>query len=182
MLSCKSATTIDEVFLWALTAQTYTDIIRKYTRDKDTFDEFRQFIHLILLENPEKTVTAFNDGFFKWHFIKIVTNQVLSNDSPWHIKYRKTKHDSLDDHKNLGEEEERDLSNIYNDIDQVINIKITEKPILILNFNLWRMYHLQHLTYQQISKKTQIPYSSIRNYIEKATVILNKELKSKYLN
>lgn len=176
-----SAGTINDIFLHMEKDVTYKLMFQKFIWDKEMRDDFIQEINLILLQYDEtKLLEIYNQGSFKFFLSRIISNQIKSATSPWHTKYRQNgvvfSSTELNEDYYVQEEEINNDEKL-NLIAQIIDSKIHQKPQLIREFNLFRMYYHQQLTYKQIEKITKIPYVSVYNYIKKAEDIIKKEIK-----
>jgi len=63
--------------------------VLRSNNDLQFVDDLTQEVCLILLsQEKESIMTIYEQGYFKFYVARIVTNQVLSNTSPFHKKYR----------------------------------------------------------------------------------------------
>ena len=140
---------------------TYLDVITKTSQDKELkqickkiggnlADDLFQELMLILLEyNPEKLVSIYNKGYYKWFLVKTLTNQFNSNSSPFAKKYRPKEIDFI-------------ISEDYNhEIDLTID-KINKQleKLHWYDRELFKAY-IDSGSYRKLSKQTNIPFNSI---------------------
>lgn len=179
-----SATTINEVFALFLTGATASEMFFKHLSCKDERNELKQFVYLILLERPQKTIDAWNAGYFYFYLSRIITNQLKSSSSPWHNQYRKNKCENIDEMEldiEL-EEFEIDMPNLRIEIASIISAELKKNPHLLKEFIHFQMRFVDGMTYVAIAKKTNISISCCKNYAKTARLIIKKQLELKRFN
>jgi len=182
-----TADTLTKMFYLLSNDSFYEEILHKFLPKKDERNEFRQMLHLSICEMP-KVLTYWNNGFFKWIYIKMIKNNVCSSTSRWHYQMRKKDGFGLyEDIENFQIEEiteetefeielQDKIQNKINLIDSIVEQKTKEIPILIRDFKLFRMYYNENLTYRKIAKKTGISLMAVHSYVKNAREIIQKEI------
>lgn len=164
-----------------ITASTLNDIITHINQDTDMYKEIvmnvsKQYYEdmwgemmLILLEykNPDKLIEAYNKKYFKYFFIRILTNQIHSSTSPFFYKYKRHNLDLNVEIESVGDIEDDSWVEEIN--------KFNEKTDEFLEQEHWydkelfNMYYKEGLSYSKINQLTKIPKSSLWNSVSKTT-------------
>lgn len=138
-------------------------------------------ITLYMLENKEKVDKVINEGYFKYWFIRTVTNQVKSSTSPFHKNVRETissslstedtqkLFDSIIEEENIDIEDKLENEKLYGKIEKARN-KIN---CTWFESEMFRLYYDKGYTYRQIEKEFNIDHVLAFHSVTK----LRKELK-----
>ena len=140
-----------------------TNVLRTNT-DLHLLDDLTQEVCLILLSQENESIqTIYEQGYFKFYVARIITNQVLSNTSPFHKKYRqRIPFIDIDD-----TEYNMLADKIWIDIHHLLTKK--ERDIVELRF-------LYNLKVSVIAKIKGVSTRQIYKHLEK----IRKYLKKKY--
>jgi hypothetical protein len=183
-----TAKTIDDIFNFMSKDKAYEEILKKHLSNKNERDEFRQVLHLQLCEhNRDKLIDYWNRGEFKWVYIKIVSNNIKSKTSIWHLTHRQnneiltdnffSEYENLFDSSEEEDENEVIRKNKIQLIDNAISILTQKSPLLIKEFILFNMYYKDGLNFKKIAEKTKIKIDTVYYNVKKAERLIIKEIK-----
>ena len=179
-----SAATIQQVYDLMQKDFVYKEVLYKYFPKKDIRDEFNQELILYIFEHPERIIEVWNSKSFKYYYIGLVKNQVLSNDSNWHNKFRKPQQQLIDELPEQTEEpdyfEEEEIQEQKEK--KKIKLRIIEQAIahfLKLNpkskssFDIFKLYYYENLSIREISKRFfNTPPTTIFDHLKEAEVLI----------
>lgn len=164
----------------------YQNILVKYFSEKNERDEFRQFLFIQICEiDDEKIELIWSKNEFLWYYCGIVKNQVKSSSSAWN-KYRESFKKNVDIsvfenylENNDEESYEDEINEKLSQIKQSINHYLKVNPKYKTDFDLFKLKYEQGLTYRAIAKKTNIPLTSVYQYILNATTLIQTHIRFK---
>lgn len=179
-----TADTANKVYELASKDFIFEEVLRKYFPNKKIREEFTNEIWLYLLEHPDRTVQVWNQRYFKYYFIGMVKNQVLSNSSSWHLNFRKTQYQLPEimpeqscDYDAFKKEE--------NQIDQMVKLKKIElinnaishylkiNPHFKPSADIFILYYFEGLSIRQISESFfSTPPTTIWEHLKEAEVLV----------
>ena len=187
-----TAGTANKVYELATKEFVYQEVLRKYFPNKKVRVEFEQEAWLYMLEHPEKIIDVWNKKFFIYYFISMVKNQVLSNSSSWHIKFRKTQYQLVE----ILPEESEEQNPFQNEEEQEkINIKLKKiqlveealqhfmriEPRHKPSIDMFRLYYYENLSIRDISKKFfNTSITTCWEHVEEAKVLVKWYIKKYY--
>lgn len=177
-----TAETASKVYELVLKDPVYESILIKFMDNNPQIDDFRQHLWLILLELPDdKVVDAWNGNWFKYLYVRIITNQIKSNTSPWHVGYRKHDLPLLDEYNYMSEEDafEKDKEIYLELMGKGINKFLNQNPCYKRDFELLKMKYIDGHNYREISEMTMIPLGSVYKYVQTALMLLENYMKQK---
>lgn len=185
-----TASTTQQVFNHIVKDNFYDEILYKFFNNKEERDEFRQELWLMLGDMaPEKIIKAWNDKYFKYLYVRIISNQVKSSNSKWQynkkfdmegFKLVTEFHTQSIEDDIIKEETKKENQTKLSIIDKAINHLIGINPHFIIESQLFKMHHQDGLTYREISSKTNIPATSVFEYIQSAQVLIKGHIKKHY--
>lgn len=163
----------------------YSEVLSKFLPKKDIRDEFKQEIYLYLLEHPERILEVYNKQYFKYYFINLVKQQVLSSTSSWHKTFRRNDFINYTD----APLDMEDDTNVYAEIESLKKEKLNKKRITAINkalnhyeqLNPWfktnsvffKEHFIEGLSFREISKKYHnTPISTIHYAIREAVILV----------
>lgn len=161
----------------------YEQVLFKFFETNKTYlDEFRQELWLILLQLDEnKLITLYNKNEIKYFYIGIIKNQLISNRSPFHRKFRMSTTIEFEDDNTLLEEDDIDKIIIKEKklkyIDERLEELIIKFPLMLKDISIFKMHFYDGLNYRQIVSKTNIPLTSVHNYITNVKHFLKRNIK-----
>ena len=188
MIGHITADTLTKMFSLIQKDSFFEEPLHKYFFNKDDRNEFRQFLHLAICENP-KSLSFWNAGIFKWIYLTMIKNNVCSSSSPYHYKYRNIKYSLYDDIPGFQLEDldliddEIDLIEIQqikqqkiDKIKSIIQEQTKKNPILTRDFQLFNKYYIEKKTYREISLETKIPLMSVHIYVKNAKELIQSQI------
>ncbi len=182
-----SLTTIDIITKHILEDKFYDDVLLTYLKNKEERNEFRQELWLILLEMPRhKLIGYYDTKCLKYIYIGIINNQIKSNTSPWHRKFRNEKQGKLFTEYNETKDLREDDINSTKEIKKKDEIKIKyiedklnelelKDPYLKRDITIFKMHFYDKMSYRKIAKKTNISLVSIWKYVNNVLFLLRKD-------
>lgn len=185
-----TAATAQQVYNYIIKDNFYDEILFKFFNNKEERDEFRQELWIMLGEiKEEKILKAWNDKYFKYLYVRIISNQVKSSTSRWQYnkkfdmeKFKADTDFSTEsiEHDIIKAEVAKENTLKLTLIDKAINHLITINPHFIIESELFKMHHKDGLTLREISNKTNIPSTSVFEYIQSAQVLIKGHIKKHY--
>lgn len=111
-------------------------------------------ISLSYLENKEKIEEIYAQGYFKYFFIRTITNQVHSNTSPFYKNVIATSLDSINNDYDIIDESEETIQNKIEFEKKLELVDKTYKDIKKTWFDdtIWIDYYKNNKTHRQIEK------------------------------
>ncbi len=174
-----SAATIYVVFELMQKDFFYEEMLRKYFSKKDTREEFNQELMVFLFENPDKITDIWNKKYFKYYYLSVVKNQVMSSTSSWHKNFRKPLNQLVDSIPEQTEE-----VNFFIEEELLEKEKLNKKKIICINKALnhfealdpwfktnsvfFKEYYIKNLNIRDISKKYKASSSTVHRQIHEA--------------
>jgi len=177
-----SAATIQQMFHLCQSDCIYDEALRKYFPKKDIRDEFSQEIWLHIFEHPDKMLEVYNKRYFRYYFLNIVRNQVMSSSSSWHKKFRKPNFELVE---KLPEQTEEMECFIDEELERDIKIRKTKiklinkaikhymdlDPAFKPNADFFKEHYINGLSIRAIGKKYfDTPHSVVHEYIQEARI------------
>lgn len=185
----RNATSKEQVYSWIINHEYWLEeILMKYFPSVQERNEFRQELWLIILQFQEdKLLKWFNNDTrdeLKGIILGVINNQVCSNTSHWHKKFRRMQstqceynndvlftQDDSDDIIQYKIDKESKLDYIDTKLDFLLN----KNPRLLKDVTVFRMYYYDHLSFKKISDKTKIAKGSVRKYVDNIRYLLIKD-------
>ena len=137
-------------------------------------DEFKSFILDILIDNCDKLILAYQEGWIDYYIWRIISNQYYSNTSPWYRKHIIKDYYETDIPDIIDEE--------VNDVDLekiIIEVKTIIRKMHWYDRTLFEMYYFDKMTYKKIESETGINYIAVRRSVMKTLQNVKKQLKVK---
>lgn len=167
----------------------FKETIGKYFNRKADRDNFTSHILCEMADIPlDKLQNAHYYGYLRWLFVRIVKNQVKSNNSSWHNLHRNRltdddpedlqiaqEEDSFDEHM-INKDRFKLIKPAINNILSKSYDKAKQKQIVVINMTCFNLYHFEHLTYKQISQKTNISEATVYRAVKNAEVLIRTEI------
>jgi len=133
-------------------------------------EDFKSFIMDILIDNPDKLVKSYEEGWIDFYIWRIVANQYYSNTSPWYRKYLIKENvmvDITEDEPEISIDEE----SVLNQVKDILN------RVHWYDRTLFQMYYFEKMTYQKIQENTGINYISVRRTVMKTLEKIKTQIK-----
>jgi RNA polymerase sigma factor (sigma-70 family) len=179
-----SASCINDIINSIQSEYIYKEALIKYFPKKEIRDEFSQEAYLYILERPEHMIDIFNKRYFKYWFLNMVKNQVMSNSSSWHLNFRKPQQQLMENPP-----EETEEYNYFQEEDdkeekekKQLKLRIVEQAIAHFqkldpksksSFDIFKLYYYEHLSIREISKRFfDTPSSTIWEHLKEAEVLI----------
>jgi len=154
----------------------YDEIMDTILESRDSKSALISEISNYWLQSPDNVVKAYNEGYFKYYFIRTVKNQIHSNTSAYHKNHRINERVTFgvnigtDNDSNEGcyheslilSEDEDDIINKILLEDKMERIEETMKNCNIkwIEEQLFREYFYENKTYRQIEEEYGIDHVS----------------------
>lgn len=139
--------------------------VLRSNNDSQFVDDLTQEVCLILLSQEDESImTIYEQGYFKFYVARIVTNQALSNTSPFHKKYRQRIPEidlTTEDYNPL-------IDKVWVDVQHLLTKK--ERDIVYLRY----VYNLKPT---EISSIKGISTRQVYKYLERIRGFLKKKYK-----
>ena len=132
-------------------------------------EDFNSFIMDILIDNPDKLIKAYEEGWIDFYIWRIIANQYYSTTSPWYRKYLIKENIMID-------VPEEDIETSVDEESVLNQVKEALKRTHWYNRTLFEMYYFEKLTYQKIQEKTGINYISVRRTVIKTLEDIKKQI------
>lgn len=189
-----SADTIYTMFNMMQKDNFFNEVLCKYLPKKDIREEFNQELNVYLFENPDKMVGIWNQKYFKYYYINLVKNQIISSSSPWHKKFRKPNFELMEKMPEESEEMECFAFEEYklNSKIRKTKIKLINKaikhyleidPAFKPNADFFKEHYINGLSIRAIGKKYfNTPHSVVHEYIQEAKIKIKFYIKKHHSN
>ena len=131
------------------------------------------------LENSDKVELAWEKGYFKYYFIKTVTNQVNSKTSSFHKNVRMRDYSQFDTVLDLESDEGEDDIDLKIEKEvQISQIKLTLKtlPISWFEQQMFIEYYYNNRTYRNIEEEYTIDHVLVWKTVKKVKNLLKEVL------
>lgn len=160
-----TADTVHKVFELVHKEAFFEDVLRKYFPSKKTRTEFKNELWLYFFESPEKTIEAFNKNYFKYLYLSIIKNWVISTSSTWHKKFRKNEHSLMEhipevedetdleigDQRRLDPQTAKELKlRLIND---ALDYYLKLDPTLIADITWFKYHYMEKLSFDSIAER-----------------------------
>jgi hypothetical protein len=183
-----TAITLNNIYTHIYTAATFNSILASYFRDKNERDEFRQHMFLEVYKLKEEfMINIYNQGGNDLiHFYAaMVKNQVCSDSSPWAKQRQNGIIYNEELLTNLPYEDDPIYINKKNVIIDVINRLQGKHPKMIEDFDHFKWYFFENMSYRQIEKKltqngTPISRHTVRTKVIRAEALIKNYIKNNY--
>lgn len=157
----------------------YNNIIKKIIsvnkqKSEIKIDEIWSEIAICYLQNPDKIVTIWEMGYFKYYFAATAKNIIHSSTSPYAKKIRIVDNP---DSSFLQDIADSDLQDKLIEEENIEKIKTTMDQIKCSYFDaqMFRMYYFENLSYRDIERETGVDHSTVYASVQK----LVKKIKQK---
>jgi hypothetical protein len=135
-------------------------------------------ISISYLENANKIEEIWKEGYFKYYFIKTVTNQVVSNTSPF---YKNVIGTTYELNNTIYDKEDDSQTNIEDKIRFEEKIDVVNKAYSNIKKNwftgtIWEEYFINDLTYRAIEDKWGIDHVLCWHEIKKMKSKIKEEI------
>jgi RNA polymerase sigma factor (sigma-70 family) len=172
----------------------YKEALLKYFPKKEIREEFFQEAMLYILERPEHMIEIYNAKYFKYWFLNMVKNQVISNNSDWHRNFRKPLTQLTDnlpeetEEPNHFEQEEIEYEHKKKKfklklINQALDHYMNLDPTFKADGLIFHMYYIDGLTMRQISDKMfDTPLTTIYRSIQSTEHMVRWYIKKHHPN
>lgn len=180
-----SAATVNNVVEHVYTSSTYNQIVKNILFNSvipfDLFDEVMQELVIQLYDcNNVNLVELYNNGSFKWFFVRLANTQLKSTKSHIYYKYIKYNSEDINDqydeflHSSMSSpryDEELDVKDKYNKLIKFLAASEKKSGKLKLSISIYRMYYFQQLTIKEITntinndRKHKTCESNIHKYL-----------------
>jgi uncharacterized membrane protein YheB (UPF0754 family) len=191
-----SADTIDVMFNLLYKQPWFIDMLSTFFQDTDDRNEFRQYVsEAILLKPAQEMIGLYNRGEMRFWLSRIFTNNIKSNSSIWHRKFRNPNEISTDfayqDGKPIDIKDESQhppLEPELDEDDKVLAIKksisriIQDKPRLKPYLRLFWLHYEQKWTMTKISKETGVSYKATTENIRLIKELIKEDLRTQHPN
>ena len=186
-----TADTVHLIFNLIQKEYIYEEVLRKYFPKKDIRDEFYNEMWLYFFEHPDRIVEVWNKKQFKYYYIGLIKNQVLSNSSSWHLNFRKPQQslmehlpEDTEEYNYFQEEEEQEEKEKKKFKLRVIEEALQHFQKLDPKFkpsaDIFRLYYYENMSIREIGKKFfDSPPTTIFEHLKEAEVLV-KHYKNKY--
>jgi len=171
------------------------DILKEITTEGTIWDEIiENIIHpnshlkpeliseisLGYLENKEKIEGVWEKGYFKYYFIKTVTNQIRSKTSSFHKNIRITDYSTFDDGVDIMDESNND--DILQKIEKehklgTIKHILNRLPISWFEHQMFNEYYFNNRTYRNIEEEYSLDHVLVWKTVKKVREMVINELK-----
>lgn len=185
-----TAETLSNIIHYIVEAPFFDEIIGKYFSRRSERDNFKSHVIMEIADIPlQKLQEAKEDGYLRWLFARIVKNQIVSNNSSWHNQHRIRITDVDPEGLNIqDEEEDRYEEYLLNKerfrlIKPAMNSILTRqydkprtKQIIVINMTCFSLYHFDGMTFNHISKETNISEATVYRAVKNAEVLIRTEI------
>jgi RNA polymerase sigma factor (sigma-70 family) len=173
-----------------VTANCATYIVQHIFQPKNIYDELINNIlggknaHLksaliselatYFLENPDKIITAWNSNYFKYYFVRVITNTVNSNTSPFY------KREIIKDTNYYDAFDENDFEDIPNEKDLMykkIDLALKRVKVSWFESEIFKLYYQKGLSYREIEKECNIDHVYAYKTTKKVLDLVKEEIK-----
>lgn len=180
-----SADTIYTMFNLMQKDSFFDEVLSKYFPKKEIKEEFSQELYMYIFEHPDKMVSIWNQHYFRYYFINMIKNQVISSSSKWHKNFRRNNIINYTD----APLDTEDDTNPFIEIESIRKEKLDKKRITAINkalnhyetLNPWfktnavffKEHFVEGLSFREISKKYHnTPISTIHYAIREAVILV----------
>lgn len=167
----------------------YYEVCEKYCRNnnKHLLEDLYSYFCLIICEKTEEQIEKLYDLYvknqLKFFLIRIIQNQILSNNSSFYKKFRRNKYIELNtniinNNNEMDEEIETDETDEINKL-KIFLLEYEKKhPSFWFERILFGLRYFENKKLKQICEETKIPILTIRKNIQQVKSIIFRNFKN----